>query len=462
MDYDELIARHREQFRASMPSAMERLNWSAEELAAERQRKLRTLLAWAKERSPFYQKRLAGTDPATFTEADLPSIPALTKDELMDNFDAVLTDPQLTLGLVNDHISQLTSDAYLLDSYHAVASGGTTGRRGVFVYGWDEWMAVGQQGLRWRIRRTAGSPQVQQALTFGSVVADRASHISSSAPLLTVSTAGTAMLRLPITLPLAEVVAGLNAGQPNALLAYPSALDLLMGEARSGRLNISPVVVVSSGEVLTDATRESVRAVWQAEIADSWACSEGLYATPCDAGTAMHWSDDLAIIEPVDQHGDPVPPGVPAAKILITSLFQLTQPLIRYEITDEMTLLDEPCACGCAHRRIANLTGRSDDLFRYGEATVVHPLVFRSPLGRDRHVVEYQVMQTPRGAAIYVRTEGEAPLEPLRHQIIGDLTGAGLADPEVTITKVDYIDRLPTGKQHRFIPLGHPANTAQP
>jgi len=167
----------------------------------------------------------------------------------------------------------------------------------------------------------------------------------------------------------------------------------------------------------------------------------------------MHWPDDMVIIEPVDEHGKPVPAGVPAAKILITNLYNLTQPLIRYEITDELTLLDEPCPCGCAHRRIANITGRQDDLFRYDGGIVVHPVVFRSPLGRDRTVIEYQVTQTPRGAAITVRSDGDGGLQSLRQQIITDLTKAGLTDPEVTVTKVDSVARLPTGKLRRFIPL---------
>jgi phenylacetate-CoA ligase len=214
--------------------------------------------------------------------------------------------------------------------------------------------------------------------------------------------------------------------------------------------------------VLTEDTRDSVRTVWRTEVLDVWGASEGAFALPCNAGTAKHWPDDLVIIEPADEDGNPVPAGAPAAKILVTSLYKLTQPLIRYEITDEMTLLDEPCPCGCAHRRIANLTGRRDDLFRYDDGTVVHPLVFRSPLGRDRRVIEYQVRQTPRGAAITVRTEGEAALESLRHQLTGDLARAGLADPEVTITQVDSIDRLHSGKLRRFIPIGHPDYSAQP
>jgi phenylacetate-coenzyme A ligase PaaK-like adenylate-forming protein len=32
-------------------------------------------------------------------------------------------------------------------------------------------------------------------------------------------------------------------------------------------------------------------------------------------------------------------------------------PLIRYEITDPVTAINGPCACGSAHRRIADIQG---------------------------------------------------------------------------------------------------------
>ena len=51
----------------------------------------------------------------------------------------MVTDRRLTLDLVEGHLAGLESDAYLFDEFHAVASGGSTGRRGIFAYGWEEW-----------------------------------------------------------------------------------------------------------------------------------------------------------------------------------------------------------------------------------------------------------------------------------------------------------------------------------
>src|SRR4029453_17653935 len=89
--------------------------------------------------SPWHRRRRAGVDPDGFEEADLAGLPPMTKDDLMANWDQVVADRRLGLDLVDGHLAGLESDAYLLERFHAVASGGSSGRRGIFVYGWGAW-----------------------------------------------------------------------------------------------------------------------------------------------------------------------------------------------------------------------------------------------------------------------------------------------------------------------------------
>src|SRR5438874_12809602 len=59
----------------------------------------------------------------------------------------------------------------------------------------------------------------------------------------------------------------------------------------------------------------------------------------------MHLNEDVCVFELVDESGVPVKPVERAAKLYITPLFNVAQPLIRYELTDELTVIDAPCAC---------------------------------------------------------------------------------------------------------------------
>ena len=116
-NYAELLSNQRAAVSDGMFSAVRRLRWSRERLKAERERRLRELLAWSAQHSRFHADRLRGIDIASFTEADLPSLPIMAKAELMGEFDRVVTDPRLSLELVNRHVDHLVADDYLFDQY---------------------------------------------------------------------------------------------------------------------------------------------------------------------------------------------------------------------------------------------------------------------------------------------------------------------------------------------------------
>jgi phenylacetate-coenzyme A ligase PaaK-like adenylate-forming protein len=167
----------------------------------------------------------------------------------------------------------------------------------------------------------------------------------------------------------------------------------------------------------------------------------------------MHLSEDLLIIEPVGHDGRPVCADETAAKIYLTNLFNTAMPLIRYEITDEVTVLAEPCPCGSAFARVADIQGRLDDIFRYAGGISIHPHVFRSPLSRTPELIEYQVRQTPRGATIAILTAGEVNMETLRAEIATHVAKAGLHDPDIAVVRVASIERTTAGKLKRFVPI---------
>jgi len=149
-----------ELFRSLLPEYLGRLDWSAEALREHREAGLRNILRTAKERSPWYRQRLAHIDLDTATEADLATIPPMSKDDLMSNFDDILTERRLSRDLVEAHVAGLTDDAYLLDEFHAVASGGSSGTRGVFVYGWEGWATLGLLMQRFRTRQRLADPEI--------------------------------------------------------------------------------------------------------------------------------------------------------------------------------------------------------------------------------------------------------------------------------------------------------------
>jgi phenylacetate-coenzyme A ligase PaaK-like adenylate-forming protein len=113
-----------------------------------------------------------------------------------------------------------------------------------------------------------------------------------------------------------------------------------------------------------------------------------------------------------------------------------------------------PCSCGALFPLIQTVKGRSDDIFVYPGGVHVHPLVFRTPLGQNSHIEQYQVHQTEHGAKIGVIATGKLDIAGLKQDLIAALAKAELANADIDIECVDELERhKETGKLRRFIPL---------
>ena len=433
------------------PDQIARLSWSAEQIAARQREGLRALLAHARERSPFHGRRLRGVDPARFELEDLATLPVMTKAELMDDFEDVLTDRRLTRALAEEALAATAGEPRpLFGEFVCLSSGGSSGRRGVFVQDFEAMFAFFCSVNRAAMKRMlpAGGPP-PGGIPIGMVAAGSAVHATGAGPAWM---AGSPMrfVAVPVTLPLSEIVERLNALQPAILYGYPSALARLAREQREGRLRVAPMSISSTSENLLPEWRAAISKAFGAPIVDTFGSTEGLVGVSEPDEIPLNFNSDMCIVELVDADGEPVPPGVPSARILVTNLANRAQPLIRYEITDRF--VRQPDAAGHGHLR-ATLDGRSDDVLRWGAAEI-HPLVVRSVLVKTPAADDYQVRQTARGIVISVLASEALDLDGLRGELVRALTTAGLPDPEVVARCVPALERqADTGKLRRFVPL---------
>ena len=177
----------------------------------------------------------------------------------------------------------------------------------------------------------------------------------------------------------------------------------------------------------------------------------GMVAAMVAAASPVHSTGFVGAVcqgEPI--HLVPVPDGTASARVLITNLHNLTQPLIRYELTDSFTAC--PGAAPGGHLQ-ATANGRDDGMLWYGPIAV-HPLAVRTVMAASASVTEYQVRQTQRGVDIAMVAGRGLDQAGLAARLTNSLGRSGLPDPEVTVRVVDAIARNPdTSKARRFIPL---------
>jgi len=378
----------------------------------------------------------------------------MTKHDLMNHWDEIVTDPRCALAAAEAHLTKAShtcSDAYFIDEYHVVASGGSSGRRGVFVFDWHGWAAQYAAIMRGLV--SVAERSSSNASGSFAVVAARIPTHMSSAITQTFSNRTRPIVQAPVTLPLPEIVARLNRARPAILSVYASMLPILCEEAQAGRLQISPALVWSTSEVLLPEARELAEATWRVPVVNAWIASEGPGAIACHIAPGFHIAEDLNIIEPVDEDLNPAPCGERSAKILLTNFSNKLMPLIRYEITDQFQLAAESCACGSAYFKVQDVQGRAEEVFDYGGGVRAHPHIFGSVLGREPSITAYQVRQTANGAEVDVIAPSVICLDRIRFALEKSLTQVGLKGPHVTVRCVDVIQRQASGKLKRYIPL---------
>jgi phenylacetate-coenzyme A ligase PaaK-like adenylate-forming protein len=352
---------------------------------------------------------------------------------------------------VDDHLASLGMQPRLLDDqYVCLASGGSSGLRGVFVQTVDEFVEFVASVVRRPMARAirAGGPP-PDGLKLGIIAAAAPVHSSGFGAALATGPP-VRLIPAPATLPVAEVVRRLNQVQPPALLAHTSKLVQLAAERRAGRLQIKPTSITAMAETVTAEDRATIEAAFGIPLITQFTSTEGLVGQSAPGDAVVNFAGDTCLVEMLGADNRPAPEGAEAAKVLITNLHNHTQPLIRYELTDRFIRHPTDPKTGLIR---ATVEGRADDVFRYADLAI-DPLVIRTVMVRTPAALEYQAYQTERGVDVRVVLDGELDHAALAASLQQSLRAAGLPEPQVRVHAVTDIARHPeTGKARRFIPL---------
>lgn len=420
--------------------------WSREQVEAYQRRRIDRIVRHAATRSRFYRDRFAGH--VGDRPVELAALPAVTKTELMDHYDDVVTDERLRRDELLDHAGRAVGDDLYLGRYRAITTSGSSGRKGLFVWdrtAWSELLAGFLRMTDW-----AGSTPRLPRRKIAYVGPSGGTHMSRRMAT-SIDVGIHRMTVVPATAPLREIVATLQRLQPDTLAGFPSMVTLVAQEQLAGRLEMSPSAVNVSSEVCTAEMRATIREAFGVDPFDNYAATEaGIIAAQCPERRAMHVFEDHVAVEVVDADGRPVPPGETGDQVLVTSLANEVQPTIRLAISDMARLDPEPCACGRPFAVLRAVEGRSDDVLHLagsdGRSVTVHPLSF-APVAKTPEVSEFQVVQ--RGQSLRVRValrNGAAP-DAVERKLV-DALGAelhrlGVDQPAIGIEFCPRIERDP-------------------
>ena len=421
---------------------LERDRWSRDDLMAYQEERARALITHAVSKSPYYREAL-GADAA---ERPLAELPTLSKATLMAEFDRIITDPRLRLADLQAHLAGPDPLQSFLGAYRVATTSGTTGRRSIVVFTVEEaaaWRAVNGRPMM----RMGIGPRPPRFAALGSpslVHVTRQVLVPLGVPTPPISAAT----------PIAELVAALNAEQPELLLGAVGVWRALAEEQIAGRLRIAPKAAFFSSEAMTADVRRRVRQAWGIEPMSGYAATEApAIATSSPEHAELEIADDVVVIEIVDDDGKPVAPGRPGAKVLLTNLINYAQPLIRYELTDSVVESPLPNPAGRPWRCLLSVDGRTADILYLrapdGATVLVHPSVLGSAVAPLAEVGEYAFVYDAHGLhAHIVLTPGAAADvgERLRIALIDAVASTGAVPPLVDVLPVPALQREPGGK----------------
>ncbi|HHV30295.1 MAG TPA: phenylacetate--CoA ligase family protein [Clostridium sp.] len=360
-----------------------------------RQERLHKLVSYAKQYSPYYKERYKNLGD----KFELSDLPPTNKRELMAHFDEWVTDRSIKLSDINEFMKDLDNiGRKLKGDYLVFTTSGSTGDPLVMLCDRNTNNVMG--GIS--ATRTFARKQDMKAFlksrkkTIG-VFATGGFYLGNSSVrsrLLAMPWKKRQMAVTSALLPISQIVNELNDFQPAMLGGYPTILELLIDEQKSGRLNIKPVIIMTGGEYLGDSLREKLSEAFKCYVQTSYSCTEaGTIACECTE-RHFHINDDWVIVEPVDKNNKPVSNGIQSDKILLTNLFNYTQPFIRYEVTDRVVMHHEPCPCGNPSPWLT-LEGRTDDIvtfFEEGKEIKIALLAIYAVLKEVNNLQRFQVV----------------------------------------------------------------------
>ena len=432
------------------------LTWDRERILDYQQDRLRDILRHAASASPYYREKIGALVAA---DAPLAAYPVMNKTVLMEEFDRIVTDPRLTRQLVEQHSGTRQAGHLLLDEYRVATTGGSSGQRGVYVYDQEAWTSTIANSRR--MFQLTGLPPGARGVGIG---APSPVHLSNRLY-------GEARVAFPdapklsVTTPIDEVVAALNSFRPDVISTYPSFIRRLAEEQNAGRLKIAPLLMRSVAEALSPDIRELALAAWNIPVTNVYGSTEGgIMGMECKHLNGIHLCEDMIIVEIVDDDNQPVPDGTPGSKALVTTLFNRTLPIIRYEFSDLLTAVDGPCPCGCPFQRIRDIEGRREEMLHAflpdGRRVAVHAPRLWFHLVRVPGVRQYQFAQLPRGIVVRIVPALGSDAQDVRAEVDriarATLADLGALEAHIEVEIVEKIDRMGAGAKQKLV-AGPPA-----
>lgn len=401
--------------------------WTASEIEAYQNDRLRSLIRYAYDNVPYYRERWKALKivPGDIrSREDLHKLPILTKEEIRQNADRFVSQKTPRRELLSRHTS------------------GTTGKA-LHFYMTEDAVAF-QWAIWWRHRLRFGvSPGGWHANFTGQrvvpITQSRPPYWRWNRPMRQV------LINMQSLTPakIANILGMLNSQPLEFYCGYPSFIHMLAVNAVDAglRLTSPPRVIFTGAENMLDFQRRDIQAFTGAILSDHYGCTEACGNASRCPEFVYHEDFEFGIMEGVEQT-----PGDPAKTIVCTGFACEAFPFIRYEVGDTAVWQeDEACPCGRSSKILRHIEGRRDDYIVTPEGARIARLdyLFKDAL----NVREAQIVQERLGEITIHLVRRSAYSTKDEVEIRRDI--ASWLSPSLAV-RFDYVQEIPRGQNGKF------------
>lgn len=404
-------------------------------------KKLEKLLLFAYDYSPYYRKAFEakGITRENIKTTPLERFPVLDKGILMEHFDELVTDRSLKQEelLSFDKTAKDDREIYL-GKYHVVHSSGSTGTPRYFVYdraAWEQMLIGIIRGALWGMSMGAVLKLLAEKPRILYIAATDGRYGGAMAVGDGIRGVRAEQRFLDINTPLARWSETVREFRPNIIIGYPSAVKILAELTGREKEPLHVRRVISCGEPLSNGLRKFLENAFHTEVINFYGASESLaLGVEQRADEGMTLFDDLNVIEVID------------GEMYVTCLYNFTQPLIRYHISDKLVLRETKADAECFFTKADVLLCRNEDVLWFekpdGSKECLHPLSMEGFCVEG--LLDYQFCQTSKTSfEMLAETEESAErvqvTEEIRRQVRKLLADKELGEIQFSIRFVEHI-----------------------
>jgi phenylacetate-CoA ligase len=413
--------------------SLDKSQWqSTSELQTTANQRLRLMCEHAVATSSFYRRRFAdaGIDPSAVTcIEDLAGLPLLTKTDIRENLDEILSTsfqkedltPAKTGGSTGVSL-QIYCDAPGIEKRNAAALRSDM---------WSGWVMGEPHAAVW------GNPP--QAVTLKNklrcFLKDRVIYLDT--------------MRIDEEA-IDNFVAQWDELRPGLLFGHAHSIFILAEALRERAISLKPTGIVATSMMLLEQERVVIEEVFGIKVTNRYGCEEvSLIGCECEQHQGMHLNLDHNIVEFLREDGTACPEGQDG-RIVVTELINFGMPMIRYEVGDRGVPSDRKCACGRGLPMMETITGRVADFLVAEDGSKVAGIsIIENSLTRFSGIRQMQIVQNePLLLTVnlvpdvhYDQNVEEALLDAL-----GDMMGRGM---QFEVNRIEAIAQEKSGK-YRF------------